>query len=258
MFLGTFCTMNTKNVEIAERMQRAERLKEARIKSGLGGYRTLANRFGWNENTYKAHEKGQNGFGIADAKKYADAFGVSAQWLQFGDNPLAEDAGDGIAPARAAARPRPNASFPPQYQRFNGDHSIPVLGQTSAGPNGRFILNGTEIARVFCPPGLEGVEGAYAVLVYGTSMEPRFKAGETVWINPHLPVRQGDDVIAQILVAGSESDDEVESYIKEFRSKSAKELKLIQHNPDEGEDKNLTFSADRVFSVHKIVFHATL
>lgn len=249
--------MDTRNTEISERMQRAERLKDARIKSGLGGYRSLAQRFGWNENTYKAHEKGQNGFGIADAKKYAEAFAVSVKWLQFGDGSPDDETNDSNAPA-ATSRPRPNASFPPRYQRFDGDHSIPVLGQTSAGPNGRFVLNGTEIGRVFCPPGLEGVDGAYAVMVYGTSMEPRFKAGETVWINPHLPVRAGDDVIAQILIEGRRDDDEVESYIKEFRSKSSKALKLIQHNPDDGEEKELEFPSDRVFSVHKIVFHATL
>lgn len=249
--------MDTKNTEIAERMERAERLKQARINSGLGGYRALARRFGWNENTYKAHEKGQNGFGIADAKKYADAFAVSANWLQFGEGTMSEASSEPPKAVPAIAT-RPNASFPPRYQRFDGDYSIPVLGQSSAGPNGKFILNGTEIGRVFCPPGLEGVEGAYAVLVYGTSMEPRFKAGETVWINPHLPVRAGDDVIAQILTQGSDDRGDVESYIKEFRSKSSKALRLIQHNPDEGEEKELEFSSDRVFSVHKIVFHATL
>ena len=151
-------------------------------------------------------------------------------------------------------RPKPNASFPPRYQEFPQDHTIPLLGQTAGGPNGRFILNGTEIGRVFCPPMLEGVEGAYAVMVYGTSMEPRYFAGETVWVNPHLPVRAGDDVIAQIVEEGE--DQPVDSYIKRFESRSSRVLRLYQYNPDEGEDKELEFDADKVFSVHKIVFQA--
>nr|WP_278377211.1 helix-turn-helix transcriptional regulator [Brucella anthropi] len=153
-------------------------------------------------------------------------------------------------------RPKPNASFPPRYQEFPQDHSVPLLGQTAGGPNGRFILNGIEIGRVFCPPMLEGVEGAYAVMVYGTSMEPRYFAGETVWVNPHLPVRAGDDVIAQLLENGD--DQPVESYIKRFESRSSRVLRLYQYNPDEGEDRELEFDAEKVFSVHKIVFHANV
>lgn len=152
-------------------------------------------------------------------------------------------------------RTRPNASFPPRYQTFSGEGYIPLLGQSVSGPNGRFILNGAEMGRLFVPPMLEGVEGAYAVRVYGTSMEPRFKAGETVWINPHEPVRAGDDVIVQIL---TDEENGRESYIKEFRSRSSKVTRLWQHNPDEGEENELTFDTDSVFSVHKVVFHATV
>jgi len=165
--------------------------------------------------------------------------------------PLVTDANED----KQFSRPRPNASFPPRYQPFSGDGYVPLRGQSAGGPNGRFILNGAEIGRLFVPPSLEGVEGAYAVRVYGTSMEPRFKAGETVWINPHEPVRAGDDVIVQIL---TDDDGEKESYIKEFRSQSAKVTRLWQHNPDEGEENELTLDTNKVFSVHKIVFHATM
>ncbi|KKX25416.1 hypothetical protein YH62_25620 [Rhizobium sp. LC145] len=153
-----------------------------------------------------------------------------------------------------AGRPRSNASFPPQYQKFT-DSSLPLLGQTIGGPNGRFILNGSEVSRVFTPPMLEGVEGAYAVRVYGTSMEPRYYAGETVWLNPHEPVRQGDDVVVQLL---TDEENGRESYIKRFVSQSSKATRLWQHNPDEGEQNELTFDTEQVFSIHKIVFHATV
>lgn len=156
-------------------------------------------------------------------------------------------------PAHQTAKPTPNASFPPRWQPFPADVRIPLRGHIAAGANGRFIMNGQDIAHVFCPPGLEGVEGAYAVQVDGTSGEPRYYHGETAWVNPHLKVRQGDDVIVQII-----EDDEVSSYLKRFVSRSADVLRLYQYNPGEGEQHELKFPADKVFSVHKVVFHAML
>lgn len=70
--------------ERLERENRAARLKEARLLSKLGGYRKLSNLLGWNENTYKSHEQAKSSFGLVDARKYAKAFKVSAQWLFMG------------------------------------------------------------------------------------------------------------------------------------------------------------------------------
>ncbi|MBB2701758.1 UNVERIFIED_ORG: SOS-response transcriptional repressor LexA [Rhizobium esperanzae] len=56
----------------------------ARKNAGFAGPKAIVDRFGWNPNVYKAHESGRNGFGIADAKKYAKAFKVNLNWLQFG------------------------------------------------------------------------------------------------------------------------------------------------------------------------------
>lgn len=70
--------------EQAEKRSRAERLRLAREKANLGGYRKLSSRFGWNENTYKSHENGNNGFSVSQGREYARAFGVSFEWLYFG------------------------------------------------------------------------------------------------------------------------------------------------------------------------------
>jgi hypothetical protein len=69
--------------EKRERELRAMRLVDARKRAQLGGPTRLAAQFGWNVNTYKAHESGRNGFGMADAKAYAKAFDVSLPWLFF-------------------------------------------------------------------------------------------------------------------------------------------------------------------------------
>lgn len=149
----------------------------------------------------------------------------------------------------------PNASFPPVYQRFPQDSYIRVLGQTAGGPNGKFILNGTEVGRVFTPQNLDGVDGAYAVVVFGTSMYPRFKPGETVWLNPHLPVRQGDDCVVQLK---TDNVDGRESYIKEFVSRSTSVVRLWQHNPAAGEKNEIELDAKRVLAIHRVVFQAMM
>ncbi|MGV1900719.1 LexA family transcriptional regulator [Agrobacterium sp. 22-3674b3] len=181
----------------------------------------------------------------------AKALQLDADALIRGEVVPFDDPDEAVTPTAT----KPNASFPPRFQKFDGDGYVPLLGQSIGGPNGRFILNGSEVGRLFVPPMLEGVEGAYAVRVYGTSMEPRFKAGETVWINPNEPVRAGDDVIVQVV---TDEENQRESYIKEFRSQSSKVTRLWQHNPEEGETNEVTFASSTVFSVHKIVFHATV
>lgn len=83
MLMGTNSTMS-KEAEKKLRAERAERLQQARRRANLGGAKALADRFQWSANNYKAHESGRNGFGIADAKKYAKAFNVSVEWLYLG------------------------------------------------------------------------------------------------------------------------------------------------------------------------------
>lgn len=71
-------------VEREERLRRAARLVEARARAGHKGAITAARAISVDENRYKAHESGRNGFGISDARIYAKAYGVSLAWLNFG------------------------------------------------------------------------------------------------------------------------------------------------------------------------------
>ena len=74
-----------KDTEKREREERAARLVQARKAADFSSAVAAARNFGWNENNYKAHEAGRNGFGIADARTYAEAFGTTPEWLNFGD-----------------------------------------------------------------------------------------------------------------------------------------------------------------------------
>lgn len=240
--------------------ERGKRIRQVRKDFlGLNSQEEFAERISTQGNTVSRGavgnwEQGKE-IGLKNLRAICDVAGVSFDWLSDGiGEPFTTQpsATEEQVPTR---RPKPNASFPPKYQTFDGDGYVPLLGQTIGGPNGRFILNGAEVGRLFVPPMLEGVEGAYGVRVYGTSMEPRYVAGETVWLNPHEPVRQGDDVVVQIV---TDEENGRESYIKKFMSRSSRVTRLWQHNPDEGEQNEIEFDTNRVFSIHKIVFHATV
>jgi len=123
---------------------------------------------------------------------------------------------------------------------------IPVYGQAVGGKDGEFILNGNQVTEVLAPASLSTVADAYAVYVVGDSMEPRYFAGETVFINPRLPVSRGAFVVSQI--AGGD-ENVPHAYVKRFVSQDAKRLRLEQFNPR----KFLDFPASKVVSVHRII-----
>jgi phage repressor protein C with HTH and peptisase S24 domain len=83
-------------------------------------------------------------------------------------------------------------------------------------------------------------------MVVGTSMEPRYFAGEAVFVNPRLPVRVGDFVVAQI--AADEGEPPL-AYVKRYVGQNDKSIRLEQLNPG----KKLTFATDRIVSIHRIV-----
>lgn len=90
---------------------------------------------------------------------------------------------------------------------------VKAYGHAMGGEDGEFILNGNEMGDVLAPPSLQGVANAYAVYVAGDSMEPRYDAGEVVFVNPQAPVRKGDYVVAQI--AGKDGEPPL-AYVKRF------------------------------------------
>jgi phage repressor protein C with HTH and peptisase S24 domain len=123
---------------------------------------------------------------------------------------------------------------------------IPVYGHAVGGKDGEFILSGNQVSEVLAPPNLSHVPDAYAVYVVGDSMEPRYFAGETVFVNPRLPIGRGSFVVAQIS-KGQES--EPRAYVKRFVLQDAKRLRLEQYNPK----KVLEFPMSNVVAIHRIV-----
>jgi len=213
-----------------------QRLRFAREQAGFARASDAARAMGIEEPTYLGHENGSRGLSRA-AARYARFFGVSLDWLI-----------DGLG--RPAAPAEPPLAAPPRNGELGGPARfgarIPAYGQAVGGRDGEFILNGNRIVDVLAPPSLQGVPDAYAVYVVGDSMEPRYFAGEAVFVNPRLPVRRGDFVVAQIAVADGEPP---HAYIKRFVARDSRLLRLEQFNPR----KTLEFPVRRVISVHRII-----
>ncbi len=123
---------------------------------------------------------------------------------------------------------------------------IPVYGQAVGGKDGEFVLSGNQVFELPAPTSLVLVPNAYAVFVVGDSMEPRYFAGETAFVNPRLPISRGSFVVAQIS-KGEEA--EPRAYVKRFVSQDAKRLRLEQYNPK----KVLEFPMSTVIAIHRIV-----
>jgi phage repressor protein C with HTH and peptisase S24 domain len=225
-----------RELQSASRPVIADRVRVAR--EGLGiSQPELAARVGMSQQGIAAIESGASRY-PRKLRELARALGKSEAWL-LGE---AED---------KAVPVEPNTSTPPRYQKFPAD-GLPVYGQAEGGADGRFILNGQRIGTTFTPPILSGVEGAYAVYVYGESMSPKFEPGELVWLHPYLPVRKNDYVVVQVY--GRSEADPLRGFVKQFIRRNDKELVLRQLNPPDGESDEIRLPSEKVFSVHKVVF----
>lgn len=79
---------------------------------------------------------------------------------------------------------------------------IPVYKQPylEVGPHFKFtdgiLLEGSE--HIECPPYLRHEEDAYAVQLWDAQMEPRYRAGDILFVNPNVRPRAGEDAVIQI------------------------------------------------------------
>jgi hypothetical protein len=134
----------------------SERLKWARQNAGFASTREAANRFGWNENTYKSHEGGARGKDRRppdeDAvSKYARGFRVDFIWLYTG-----RGTPEKRSSAKIVGRIGAGAEIHPEFEQ------VP--------PEGLYEID----SDVPLPPEMIGFE------VFGDSMKPRYDEGDII------------------------------------------------------------------------------
>lgn len=110
-----------------------DRLRKARIDAGFKSARSAAQRHGWKESSYAAHENGQNEFGPDVADRYARAFRVSAAWLLTAEGPTRRS---NIAPVvgliGAGAEIHPEAEQVPPEGLYEIEVPFPIPDGTIA------------------------------------------------------------------------------------------------------------------------------
>lgn len=217
-----------------------KRLREARLAAGFASMVSAADRFNWNASTYRSHENGQTPVPREAAEEYAKAFKTSAAWILLGVN-----AGGGGRPASgliaaetSQAKPLPSKTPVSRW--------LPLYGPARGGSEETLAFSEI-VEHIPAPPVLESVRDGYAVYVTGESMEPRYYAGEALYIDPRRPVRRHDFVVVQFYP--NEAGENPQGIVKQFINWTANKLVLQQFNPA----KRLELDKKRVKSVHRVV-----
>lgn len=206
----------------------AERLKAARSSAKLSQHE-LATAVGIKQPSLQAIEAGTVQ-GTKHILGLAKALHVNPEWLLHGEGPQRA--------ASSTRLPLPAMSAP-------GDDTISILGTAEGGPDGLVEWSGDVIATILRPPYLAGAKGAYVLYVTGTSMEPRYRHGEVLFVHPGKPYAAGDFVVVQHY-AGSETP---AAWVKQFVKRDSKNVTLRQFNPA----KEIKLPVENLRSIHKIV-----
>jgi SOS-response transcriptional repressor LexA len=123
---------------------------------------------------------------------------------------------------------------------------VPVYGTVVGGNSGGFHMNGEVVDRVRRPPGLADVRGAFALYISGDSMEPRYFAGERVYINPARPPAVGDFVVIELRGSDGEAGD---TFVKRLVRRTANTVTCQQYNPRD----DVTYETAKVKRIWRIV-----
>jgi hypothetical protein len=113
---------------------------------------------------------------------------------------------------------------------------LPLLGSSLGGewgdPGSAIELTrfhpGELIDRLDRPRSLAFDPDAFALIVLGSSMSPRFRPGSRIAVSPRSPVAIGDDVLVRLHPG---RDGAEEALIKQLVEKSATAVHLHQHHP---------------------------
>lgn len=200
------------------RRQSAANLVAAREAAGFKRVTDATNRFGWNYSSYRAHETGQNGMKPAEAEKYAAAFGVSPEQFLLGKPTSVERQNFGM--------------FPPALvpgTDLIGRSGFPIYAAAQGG-DGHLIVSTDIVETTKWPTILEGVRGAYGLLVVGDSMSKAYRHGDMALVHPGLPMARDEVHVFYDHPPFGEAG-ETEAIIKNLLSWSDTHYTIEQFNP---------------------------
>ena len=141
---------------------------------------------------------------------------------------------------------------PPPPHRSGMKRDVPVLGVSFGGPGGEFSMNGETIDHVLRPSRFENRKDLFALYVMGSSMEPRFFAGDLIYLEANRPARVGDFIVVEMKPTGPHP--EKPAFVKQFTGEAGGKLKLRQFNPN----KDFDIPRDKVFKIYRVMTTADL
>lgn len=201
----------------------ADRIKRTRSNKGLT-QAALATALNINQSTVAYWENKRSQPDAKTVETLSGILGVTPEWIMFGGT---------------SAKSTGPSFTPPAAVKTHKD--LPVLGMAQAGKHNTLIITETPVSFIDRPPNLVGNNGAFAVWVAGKSMEPRFRIGEVIYINPAKPVDIGCYVLVELLDGSA--------YVKELIKQTQTKVILRQYNPA----KDLEIASTEVKNIYRVV-----
>ena len=221
---------------MAEVSEAARQLKALRERAGLS-MREVAESLGWALTRYQHYEdRYRRRFLPIELMRH-----MAALFAQKGVDPRAMLALAGVeAGSGALASLPPIARFEPIAQPTPG-RDLPVMGAVKGGAEGFYFNEGEAKEYVQRPAMLAGAANAFALYVDGDSMEPRYFAGEILYVNPNRPLTKNCFVAVELA--------DGRGMIKQFLRRSDDQIVLHQFNPA----KDIKLTTKDVKHIYRII-----
>lgn len=98
------------------------------------------------------------------------------------------------------------------------------------------------------PPAISQEAKVYALYVAGSSMEPRYRPGDPLFVDPRKPPAIGDDVVVQ-LVSTDDEPQIIAGLIKTLVKRTGSYLELEQYRPE----IRFRVPVERVAHIHRVI-----
>jgi len=224
-------------------MDLKERIKNSRIAAKMT-QEELARAVGKTRNAVAQWESGASRPRLNTLEDIAGALNVSLEWLLTGNSPNVAGTETTRTNSKMSDVKFTNGTLTPRHYM---SREVPVMGTAACNSDyGSFKLDTSIIDYVHRPPALLMTKDLYALYVEGDTMEPRFKAGDLVFVHPHKPVRIGDSVVVQI---AKTIDEPIEAMIAVLSKRTSHDVFLQKYNPE----KIINFDNANIVSIHKIL-----
>lgn len=157
----------------------------------------------------------------------AAAFDIRLEWLITGRGERELRQNGTTSSTHMEADAIPTSIRRPDVNIMTRD--LPVRAITAVGEDTMFQL--TELITGYKPrpTALAHIHDAFAFYVVGTSMVPRFKPREMVYVDPLRPPSPGDDVVVELAPGGGNP---LRWCLRELVDQTAEKVTLRQHKPE--------------------------